>query len=220
MKPKRRRAKAHNTSATWWIVGLMAIMAVIGLIALNGLPQAARQRAQTSGVSQGAADAPIVLEEYADFQCPACRLFAVQTLRQIEERYVATDSVRVEFHHFAFIGEESIRAGEAAECAGEQGAFWPYYDTLFANQGGENVGAFSDARLLDFATQLSLDTGAFQTCMAENRYRAKVVADTADGRARGVRSTPTLFINGRVEVGALSLAQFEAIIEPLLNTAQ
>ena len=89
---------------------------------------------------------------------------------------------------------DAARRGTPAECAGEQGTFWPYVDTLFANQAGENVGAFSDARLLDFATQLNLDTTAFRTCMAENRYRAKVLAETTDGRARGVRSTPTLFI--------------------------
>lgn len=220
MKSNRRRAKASSASATWWIIGLIAVMSVIGLIALTGLPQAARDRAQVAGVSQGAADAPIVLEEYADFQCPACGHFARQTLRAIEEKYVANGTVRVDFHHFAFIGEESFRAAEAAECAGEQNAFWPYYDILFANQGAENAGVFSDARLLDFAGQLNLDTNAFQACMDENRHRSKVIADTNDGRARGVSSTPTLFINDQKVVGAISLAEFEAIINPILNTAR
>lgn len=219
-KSKRRRAAASSASATWWIVGLIAAIAAIALIALSGLAQPAQQRAQVSGASQGAADAPIVLEEYADFQCPACGLFARTTLRQIEETYVANGAVRVVFHHFAFIGEESMRAAEAAECAGEQSAFWLYADTLFTNQAGENVGAFSDARLLDFAAQLGLDTAVFQSCLAENRYRAKVLADTADGRARGVRSTPTLFINDRMEIGAISLARFESIVSPLLNATR
>ncbi len=220
MKSNRRRASTSRVSAMWWIVVLMAVVAAIALIALNGLPQAARQRAQVDGTAQGAPDAPIVLEEYADFQCPACGLFARTTLRQIEETYVADRRVRVVFHHFAFIGEESIRAGEAAECAGEQGAFWPYVDTLFANQAGENVGAFSDTRLLDFAAQLNLDTITFQSCLAGNRYRAKVLAGTNDGRARGVRSTPTLFINDRMQVGAISLAQFETLIGPMLDAAR
>lgn len=220
MKSKRRRNRASDASATWWVVGLMAVVVVIALIALTGAPQGARQRAQASGTSQGSIDAPVVLEEYADFQCPACGLFARQTLRQIEEKYIASGAVRVVFHHFAFIGAESIRAGEAVECAGEQGAFWPYYDTLFNNQAGENVGAFNDARLVDFAAQLDLDTAAFQTCMTDNRYRAKVLAETSDGQARGVRSTPTLFINDRMEVGAISLATFEAIAGSLLNAAR
>jgi len=195
-------------------------MGALALITLNGITEAARPRTDTSGASQGALDAPIVLEEYADFQCPACGLFARETLRQIEEKYVSQGLVRVVFHHFAFIGEESIRAGEAAECAGEQDAFWPYYDTLFANQAGENFGAFGDAHLFEFAAQLKLDPAAFETCMVENRYRAKVLSETNDGRLRGVNSTPTLFINGQKETGVISLAAFESIVAPLLNAAQ
>lgn len=218
MSKNRRRARASDASATWWIVGLMAVMVVIALIALNGIPGTTRDRALVPGTSQGSPDAPVVLEEYADFQCPACGLFARTTLPQIEDKYVAAGKVRIEFHHFAFIGNESIRAGEAAECAADQNSFWQYYDTLFNKQGGENVGAFSDDKLLAFATELKLDTTTFQQCLSDRRYQDKVQRDTADGRSRGVNSTPTLFINGRKVAGVISITDFDSIVAPLLGS--
>jgi protein-disulfide isomerase len=220
MKSTRRPIKKKNTAATWWIVGIIAVMVGVALIVLVGMPQAAQQHALVTGNSLGDANAPITVEEYGDFQCPACGQFARQTLPQIESKYVNTGKVRFVFHHDAFIGEESIKAGEAAECAGEQSKFWEYYDTLYANQGGENVGAFSDANLVGFAQQLKLDTAAFTTCLNSGKYRSRVTSDTADASARGVTQTPTLFINGQKVVGALTLQQFELYIGPLLNAVK
>ena len=217
MKASKRPAKKSNSAATWWIVGLIAVIVGLGLIVITGVPQAAQQRAQATGTSLGSATAPITVEEYADFQCPICRAFATGTLKQIEDKYVANGTVRIVFHNFAFIGAESTRAAEAAECANDQGKFWEYYDTLFANQGGENTGAFSDANLIKFAQSLNLDMTKFESCLNNNTYLSKVQADTNDGQARGVNATPTLFINGRMEVGNLSLARFEAIIGPMLH---
>ncbi len=220
MKSTRRPIQKKNSSATWWLVGIIAVMVGVALIVLVGMPQAAQQHALVTGNSLGSASAPITVEEYGDFQCPACGQFARQTLPQIESKYVNTGKVRFVFHYDAFIGEESIKASEAAECAGEQSKFWEYYDTLYANQGGENVGAFSDANLVGFAQQLQLDTTAFTTCLNSGKYRSRVTSDTADASARGVTQTPTLFINGQKVVGALSLQQFELYIGPLLNATK
>ena len=217
MKSSKRPARKSTSNASWWLIVIVAGIVVVGLVAVTGLPQVAQQRAQASGAVLGPANAPITLEEYGDFQCPACGQFARTTLPQIEQKYVANGTVRIVFHHFAFIGEESIRAGEAAECAGEQNKFWEYYDTLYNNQTGENVGAFSDANLSKFARQLNLDVTKFDACMTGDRYRAKVLAETNNGQTRGVSSTPTLFINNQKVVGAISITQFETAIGPLLN---
>lgn len=126
---------------------------------------------------------------------------------------MAAGKVRFEYHHFAFLGTESLMAAEASECAAEQGAFWPYHDILFANQAGENQGAFSKTRLKAFAAALKLDTKAFNSCLDSRRYRQKVQAETQDGRARGVTSTPTTFVNGQKIEGALPFSQFQQLIE-------
>ena len=217
MKSTKRPVKQSNSSqATWWLVGIMGAMVALGLIVVLGSQQAAVNHAQTSGHTLGDPAAPITMEEYADFQCPACGAFARGTLRQIEDKYVNTGKVKVVFHHFAFIGDESTRAGEAAECANEQGKFWEYYDTLYANQAGENQGAFNDTNLANFAQQLKLDVDKFNTCLKEDRYLGVVTADSTDAQTRGVVQTPTVFINGKKYAGAISMVQFETYIGPLL----
>jgi len=220
MKSTRRPAQktaAAGISPTWWIVGLIAIIVGVGLIAIVGLPAAGRNQAMTSATKTlGDPNAPIKLEEYADFQCPACGAYARGTIKQIEEKYVANGTVQIIFRHFAFIGEESVRAAEAAECANEQGKFWEMYDTLFNNQAGENQGAFADDKLSGFAQGLGLDMSKFSTCFSSGKYRASIQSETANGQLRGVSSTPTSFINDKKVVGAISLQQFETTIGPLL----
>ena len=220
MKSTRRPVKSQSKSGispTWWIVGLVAVIIGIGLIAVVGLPAAGRNQALSSATKVlGDAKAPVTLEEYADFQCPACDAFARGTLKQIEDKYIKNGTVKIVFHHFAFIGEESIRAAEASECANEQGKFWEMYDTLFANQAGENQGAFADDKLSGFAKGLGLDMAAFSTCFSSGKYRASIQSETANGQLRGVSQTPTLFINDKKAVGAISMQQFETSIGPLL----
>ncbi|MBP7690176.1 MAG: DsbA family protein [Thermoflexales bacterium] len=220
MKSTRRPVQSKKNSGispTWWIVGLIAVIVGIGLIAVVGLPAAGRNAAQSSTTKVlGDANAPITLEEYADFQCPACGSFARGTIKQIEDKYVANGTVKIVFRHFAFIGEESIRAAEASECANEQGKFWEMYDTLFANQGGENVGDFADDKLSGLAQGLGLDMAAFSTCFSSGKYRALVQSETANGQLRGVSSTPTSFLNDKKVIGAISMQQFETSIGPLL----
>lgn len=124
--------------------------------------------------------------------------------------------MRFEYNHFAFLGPESQHAAEAAECAREQGQFWQYHDILFANQHGENQGAFGEDALKAFAAALPLDENAFNLCLASRQYEAEVQSETAAGQQRGVRSTPTLFINGEKVEGALPFAQLQPRIEAIL----
>jgi protein-disulfide isomerase len=220
MKSTKRPVKQplrSGISATWWIVGVIAAVVGIGLIAAIGLPPSGAARTTvTTGKVQGLATAPITLEEYADFQCPACGTYARGTIKQIEEKYVKNGTVKIVFHQFAFVGEESIRAAEASECANEQNKFWEFYDTLFANQAGENQGAFADDKLTGFAQGLGLDMAAFNACFSSRKYLAAIQSETANGQQRGVSSTPTSFINDKKIVGAISMQQFETSISLLL----
>lgn len=125
--------------------------------------------------------------------------------------------MRFEYKHFAFLGNESTRAAEASECANEQGQFWPYHDTLFLNQRGENSGAFSDQNLKAFAAALGLDDQAYNDCLDSGSYREDIDADVSESEERAVRSTPTLFINGEKIEGAVPFGQLQSIIEAELN---
>ncbi len=222
MKSTSRPVKKKQTGlaaipATYWLIGIVAVMVALALIVLVGLPAAATQTAKATGNTLGDANAPVTMEVYADLQCPACGQFDRTSLKEIEDKYVNTGKVKVVFNHFAFIGDESTRAAEATECANDQGKFWLFVDTLYNNQAGENQGAFSDANLGKFAQQLGLDMDKYRACMSNHTHLAKIQTSTQTGSARGVNSTPTLFINGQMVRGAITLAKFESIAGTLLR---
>jgi protein-disulfide isomerase len=129
---------------------------------------------------------------------------------------VDTGKVRFGYFNFAFLGDESIWAAEAAECAGDQDAFWEYHDYLFSHQNGENQGAFSKDNLKSFASDLNLDTEAFNTCMDSRKYTQFVTEQTNIARQLGVQSTPTFAVNGQPVVGAQSFDTFKQTIDALL----
>lgn len=128
-----------------------------------------------------------------------------------------TDKVRFTFRHFAFIGDESRWAAEATECANEQGRFWDYYDKLFEEQGGENVGAFNRNNLKGFAADLGLDAEQFNQCLDSGKYQDKVQQETTEGQQRGVRGTPTLFVNGQLIRDGSNYQALQAAIEAALS---
>ena len=137
---------------------------------------------------------------------------------QIIEQYVATQQVRFEYHHYIVIdgntgGSESRHAAEASECANEQGEFWNFHKMLFANQGAEASGAFSDRRLQAFAQSLGLDTNKFNACFNAGRYAQNVRADEATARSLGATSTPTLLVNGTLVNNPLDFGEIQSLIQ-------
>lgn len=160
----------------------------------------------------GPADAPVTIEVWSDFQCPACGFWDRQVAPDLINEYVRAGTVRVFYRDFAFIdggkpNGESQQAAAAARCAGEQGKFWQFHDYLFENQNGENKGAFRRERLDQIATAISLDMTAWGSCMSGDAPEQAVQAETAQGKTAGVVSTPTLAINGVLQkAGALPMA--------------
>ncbi len=113
------------------------------------------------------------------------------------EEYVEPGLVRFVSRHFPFLGPESTRAAEAAECAGEQSGFEEYSDLLLANQQRDrNAGGFADAKLVALARFSGLDDGEFESCLLAGKYVANVEQDLADAGELGVHGTPSVFING------------------------
>jgi protein-disulfide isomerase len=158
---------------------------------------------QPEGASLGDPNAPVKIDVYEDFQCPACRTYSAEIEPEVIENYVSTGQVYYTFRHFPFIddnapGDESDQAANASMCAAEQGRFWDYHDILFANWDGENQGAFANRRLVTFAESLGLDLAAFNECFESNRYKDEIDADLAAGRRAGVQGTPSVLVNGTI----------------------
>lgn len=119
--------------------------------------------------------------------------------------------------HFAFLGNESLWAAEASECAADQDAFWEYHDYLFANHGGENQGAFNKENLSQFALDLNLDPTAFNDCLNSGKYSQLVQTETSTAQQFGVQSTPSFLVNGQPIIGSQPFESFQQVIEAQLT---
>jgi len=155
---------------------------------------------------KGPADAAVSIVEFSDFQCPHC----AQAFHDLRELCESRADVALIFRHFPLDGAcnrtitgpgghaQACLAACAAECAAKQGRFWQYHDVLFENQAHLDRGS-----LFRYARDVGLDLDAFRACLDAPETRARVVADVEAGHQAGVKSTPTLFINGRTVQGAL-----------------
>ncbi len=161
----------------------------------------------------GNPDAPVTLVEFGDIQCPACAATA-PTVEELRRKY--GDRVRFVFREFPLpqLHMYAEGAAEAAECAGKQGKFWPALDRLY-----QANGALADADLERYASQLGLDMQQFRACMATHATRAQIQRDVEDGRALGVRGTPTFFLGNRRIVGPMELGKFEQLLNEDLAAA-
>jgi len=149
----------------------------------------------------GPAGAPVTVEVWSDFQCPACGFFAKSIEPDLIDEYVRTGDVSLVYRDRAFLdggdpNGESHQSAAAARCSGDQGKFWQYHDYLMENQDGENEGAFGRETLDQIATAVGLDMDAYGSCMEGDASMQAVLDETAQGAAAGVTSTPTLAING------------------------
>lgn len=181
----------------------------------------------------GVADAPIKIEEFADFQCPFCERFFEQTEPLLIEHYVSTGKVQFVYRSMGnFVSQniggartESQDAAAAAYCAGDQGKFWEMHDALFANVLGEDVGSFTDRRLGAIAEAAGLDMTEFNDCYNSGKYADQVQQDFEDGQAAGISGTPgfvvTYTVNGETKTklieGAQPFSTFQQELEAILN---
>lgn len=173
----------------------------------------------------GDPNAPIMIEEYSDFQCSYCRIFFMNTEKSLVDSYVEDGAVYFVYKSFgAFNSVESGRAAEAAYCAGDQGKFWEMHDTIFVNQTGVNVGAYSDRRLIAFAETINLDADEFRSCFNSEKYKERVEQDSKDGILAGVSATPsfvlTYVVDGETKTrlieGAQPISVFQQEIDSIL----
>lgn len=175
---------------------------------------------QIDGERVGAATAPVVIELYADFQCPACQLFATERMPRLLNDYVRTGKVRVEAKDIAFLGtgnpDESLELAAGARCAAEQDRYWTFHDLVFWNQGRENRGDHDTAFIQQVADAARLDRAAFDACFARGDVRAPIKATTSQAAAIGINSTPTLVINGQRLVGVPAYADLASLIDRLV----
>lgn len=165
----------------------------------------------------GKSNAKVTFIEFVDFQCPFCQRFFNDAYKQIKSKYVDAGKVRVVFMHYPLsFHQNAQKASEAAECANRQRKFVEYHDVLFQKGQVDGTG-LDQTSLKQYATDLSLNNSKFNQCLDGGETAQVVKDDLAAGTAAGVTGTPTMFINGKMIVGAQPFASFEQAIEAALK---
>ena len=238
-REKMRQRERRSRLITIGIITVVAALLVFAIVWPQIRPIAAvvpaepLARSQVERNTAGDPNAPIKIEEFADFQCPFCERFFEQTEPLLMQHYVDTGKVHFVYRSMGnFVSQniggartESQDAAAAAYCAGDQGKFWEMHDGLFANVLGEDVGSFTDRRLAAIAESVGLDMNEFNDCYNSGKYADQVQQDLADGTAAGITGTPgfiiTYTVNGETKTdvfsGAEPFSTFQQKLELILN---
>jgi len=163
----------------------------------------------------GSPDAEVVLVEFTDFECPACRAFAMNALHALRESL--GDSIAIVFRHLPLPNHRlAYPAARAAECARQQERFIEYHDALFTHQDSLGIKSFDDfARLAGVP-----DLETFAECVNQSGPVAAIEADLADAQALGIRATPTLLINNQMISGALNVTGLGVLLQQAFEEAR
>lgn len=206
---KKSVKRAGSSNIGLWLIGAsFAIVAiVVGLIVFN------ERRTISAPVSQpdvpaewinrtslGSPDAPVVIQLWEDFLCPACQTFSRTVKPQLVEEYVKTGKVRLEFNHFPLQQHApgSFLTALAAECAADQNLFWPYHDKAFQVISAEQQRGATFEKLTEFARTVGLNEQEFQACMTAQRHQSTINASLARASQLGLRFTPSVIVNGQL----------------------
>ncbi len=163
---------------------------------LQAIPEklSAKTNAESAHV-RGNPDAPVTLEEFADFQCPPCSSFAgfgEELLKEYDSR------LRIVFRNFPLpLHEHAQEAALAAEAAGLQGRFWEMHDVLYREQAAWSKAPNARELFESYAGTIGLNLDQFRKDVDGEKARERVDADHARGESLGIKITPTLFINNQ-----------------------
>ncbi len=147
--------------------------------------------AESSRPLRGNAAAAVVVTEFGDIQCPACRAAHETLNKPLLQKY----GDKIGFHFMQFplsMHPYAMEAAQASECAADQGKFWQFIDLAYEKQD-----ELSSSALRTWAGELKLDADLFDRCVRSQIKRATIESDQVQGEKAGVNSTPTYFVNGQ-----------------------
>lgn len=170
-------------------------------------------------IALGQKDAPLVMVEYTDYQCPFCNRFYTTTFPDLKKQYIDSGKVRfisrdypLDFHPHA------LKAAQATRCAGEQERFWEMKDKLMTNSA-----RLTPELITTLARDTGLDMGKYQGCMDSGKYLAEIKDGVAAANAIGINGTPSFvlgrmmgeYLDGYLIVGAQPFSAFDGKIKEI-----
>lgn len=205
LKAEREAAARASERRTRLLVAV-AVLAAIALVAVavvatqsssgENAPVPTGVQAPDGPAPYGEASAPVVMNEWVDFACPACKSFNESLGETISEQ-VEAGELQVLYHPLSFINAGSARAANAFGCAVDQGSTHEYYDAVFAEQGSESV-PFTNEQLIEIGRGVGIEDDAFSSCVNGGDYDGWVDNVAGSQIDAGVTGTPTIFLNGEL----------------------
>lgn len=184
---------------------------------LKALLERLPRREADDPTAKGAVDAPVVMIEWADYRCPFCAVWSVDTAPQLQ-KYVDDGTLRIEFRDLPLFGEESELAAAAARAAGEQGKFWEFHEAIFAEAPRSGHASVTEDDVRRIAEEVGVaDLAKFDADRTSPEILEAVATDAAEARAIGISGTPFFIVNYEVINGAQPA---EVFIEAVENAAR
>lgn len=194
-----------------------ALLLAAGLLVPAG---PAQQVDPLAARTKGSPTAPVTVYEMADFQCPACRQFALTTFPVIDRDYIQTGKVRWVFVNFPLssIHKNAVAAAQVAMCAARQQRFWQLHDALYAHQ---NEWAPLDQplpQLIALADSAGVRHDSLLSCVNSRATVDAITQDTQGSVRAGANATPSFYIEGGLAEGAIPAPAFARILDSIYRT--
>ncbi|RBW48523.1 DsbA family protein [Marinobacter sp. F3R11] len=168
------------------------------------------------GVSVGAEDAPVVVREFADFQCPACGTFS-KASKRLKQEYVETGQVRFVYFDMPLQQHQNaLPAAQAARCAGDQNAYWEMHERLYDSQSDWSGSNDPVSTFTRYGNDLGLEERRFQRCMTTELHREAVEESRRVAMQLQVTSTPTVLVDN-IRLTRPGWGQLSALVERELS---
>jgi protein-disulfide isomerase len=168
----------------------------------------------------GSIDAPLVMVEFSDYECPYCYQFHHETFPKIKSKYIDAGKIRYDIHDYLLvIHANAMKSALAAQCASEQGQYWGMRERLKANP--DRLGLTD---LLTYARDIGISSDALNKCVESGKYTQAILADVAEAQSLGITGTPAFLIGpasdrakAQVILGSAPFEVFDQIVTRLLQ---
>lgn len=229
-EPSSKRVREQRKRRLYWGAGITVVIAVVALVLYlvtpgagpsGELPQASGDtfpaELDRHGVQRGDPDAPVVVREFADYQCPACASFARQSHERLINEYIEAGKVRLVFFEMPLRQHSNaVPAAMAARCAGDQGAYWEMQQTLFERQSRWSNSSSPVSVFTGYAEDLGLNAGRLERCLRNERRLEEVEASRDVAQQLRVSATPTVLVDN-TRLTRASWEQLSGVIERQLQ---
>lgn len=169
----------------------------------------------------GNQNAPVTIAVWTDYQCPFCQKLEQESITKIISDYVNSGKVKIVFKDWAFLGQDSQSAGIFGRAVWEASPdkFYKWHKAMFDNQGQENSGWATKAKMDSLATSVGIDASKVDQLVAQKttEYQKMIDDDKAEGTSFGINGTPGTIVDHQLIVGSQPYPTFKSAIDALLK---